>query len=68
MYHKDRIKTGKWLLIYLNENLPGKIISFYKLKENSEIILVEFSVSNKKWLQVGNYKPPHKMISHLSMN
>ena len=30
----------------------------YKFKENSEIILFEFSVSNKKCLLVVNYKPP----------
>ena len=48
MYRKDRTKTGGGLLLYVNENLPGKIINSYKFKENSEIILFEFSVSNKK--------------------
>ena len=60
MYLKNRTKTGGGLLLYVNENLPGKIISSYKFKENSEIILFEFSVSNKKWLLLGNYKPPSK--------
>ena len=58
MYLKDRTKTRGGLLLYVNENLPGKIISYYKFKKNSEIILFEFSVSNKKWLLLGNYKPP----------
>ena len=58
MYRKDRTKTGGGLLLYVNENLPGKIINSYKFKENSEIIVFEFSVSNKKWLLLGNYKPP----------
>ena len=58
MYCKDRTKTGGGLLLYLNENLPGKIISSYNFKENSEIILFEFSVSNIKWLLLGNCKPP----------
>ena len=58
MHRKDRAKTGGGLLLYVNENLPGKIINSYKFKENSEIILFEFSVSNKKWLLLGNYKPP----------
>ena len=56
MYRKDRTKTGGGLLLYGNENLPGKIISSYKFKENSEIILFEFSIANKKWLLLGNYK------------
>ena len=58
MYRKDRTKTGGGLLLYVNENLPGKIINSYKFKESSEIILYEFSVSNKKWLLLGNYRPP----------
>ena len=57
MYRKDRNKTGGGLLLYVNEDLPGKIINSYKFKENSEIILFEFSVSNK-WLLSGNYKTP----------
>ena len=50
MYRKDGTKTGGGRLLYVNENLPGKIKNPYKFKENSEIILFEFSVLNKKWL------------------
>ena len=50
MYCKDKTKSGGGLLIYINEHLPGNNINSYKFKENSEIILFEFSVSNKKWL------------------
>ena len=58
MYHKGRTKTGGGLLLYVNEDIPGKITNSYQFKENSEIILFEFSVSNKKWLLLGNYRPP----------
>ena len=58
MYRKDRTKTGGGLLLYVNENLRGKITNSYKFKENSEIVLFEFSVPNKKWLLLGNYRPP----------
>ena len=58
MYRKDRTKTGGGLLLYVNEDIPGKIINSYKFKENSEITLFEFSVSNKTWLLLGNYRPP----------
>ena len=71
MYLKNRTKTGGGLLLYVNENLPGKIISSYKFKENSEIILFEFSVSNKKWLLLGSYRPPSQndfsFISELNL-
>ena len=58
MYRKDRTKTGNGLLLYVNEHLPGKIINTCKFKENSEIILFEFSVSNEKRLLLGNYRAP----------
>ena len=71
MYSKDRTKTGGGLLLYGNEKLPGKIISSYKFKENSEIILFEFSVSNKKWLLMDKYRPPSQndasFISELNL-
>ena len=57
MYRKDRTKTGGGLLLYVNENLPSKIINSYKFKENFEITVFEFSVSNKMWLLLGNYRP-----------
>ena len=55
------------ILLYVNENLPGKIINSYKFKENSEIIVFEFSLSNKKWLLLGSYRPPlQNYISFIS--
>ena len=60
MYRKDRTKPGGGILLYVNENLPDKITIFYKFKENSETILFEFSVSNKRWLLLSNFKPPSR--------
>ena len=60
MPRKDRAKIRGGLLLYVNKNLLGKIINTYKFKENSEIILFEFSVSDKNWLLLGNYKPLSK--------
>ena len=57
MYRKDKTKNGGGLLLYVKENLLGQIINIYKFKENSEIILIEFNVSNKKLLLMGNFKP-----------
>ena len=58
MYREDRTKNERGHLHYVNENLPGKIINSYKFMENFKILLFEFSVSNKKWLLLGNYKTP----------
>ena len=48
MYRKDRTKNRGRLLLYVNKNLPGKIINSYKFMGNSEIALLEFSISNEK--------------------
>ena len=56
MYRKYRTKTRGRLVLYLSENLPGKIINSHKFKKNSETIFFESSVSSKKWLLLGNYK------------
>ena len=58
MLQKDRNKDGGGLILYINEGIPGKLINLYDFKEGSEIIVFEFSISNKKWLLLGNYKPP----------
>lgn len=56
MYHEDRSKNGGGRLVYVNKNLPGNITSACKFKENSELIVLESSVSNKKWLLLSDYK------------
>ena len=65
MYRKDRSKTRGGLSLYVKD------INFYKFKVNSKIILFEFNVSNKKWLLLGNYRPPSQndlsFISELNL-
>ena len=58
MYRKDRNKNGGGLMLYVNEGIPGKLINLHKFKEGYDIIVFEFSISNKKWLLLRNYEPP----------
>ena len=58
MFRKDRNKNGCGLILYVDEGIPGKLINSYDFKEGSEIIVFELSISDKKWLLLGNYKPP----------
>ena len=58
MYRKDRNKNGGGLMLYVNEGIPGKLINSHKFKEGYDIIVFEFSISNKKWLLLRNYEPP----------
>ena len=56
MFPKYKNKNGGGLILYVNEGIPGKLINSYDFKEGSEIIVFEFSISNKKLLLLGNYK------------
>ena len=42
------------LLLYVNENVSGKVNITYEFKGTSEIIVLEFRISKKKWLLLGN--------------
>ena len=47
----DRTKNERGWLLYVNDDLPGIINKF---KENSEMILFEFSISSEKLQLLGN--------------
>ena len=57
MFRKDRNKNGGDLILYVNEDVPGKLTNSCNFIEGSGIIVFGFSISNKKWLLLGNYKP-----------
>ena len=67
MYRQGRTKTGGGLLLYVNEDIPGKIINSYQFKENSETILyLAYQIkSGYCWVIIDLL---HKIISHLSTN
>ena len=62
MYHKDKIKTGGGLLLYVNQNLPGKIIKILK----SFYLNLAYQINSGYYWVIIDFI--HKMISHLSMN
>ena len=49
MFRKDRNKNGGGFILHINEGILGKLINSYDVKEGSEIIVFEFSISNKTW-------------------
>ena len=44
IFRKDINKNGGGLILYINEDIPGKLINSYNFKEGSEIIVFEFSI------------------------
>lgn len=46
------------LLLYVNEEMPCKILNQPSPSSNSEIIAMQFFQIKCKWLLLGIYKPP----------
>ena len=55
---------------YVNEKIPCKILSLKSIPTDIELILLEFTVKNRRWLCIGIYRPPSQkekyFIDHLS--
>ena len=58
MFRKDRNKFGGDLILFVKENIPYKVLNTFRFSEECEMISIDFSISNKKWLLLGIYNPP----------
>ena len=59
MFRLDRNCTGGGLLLYVNEDIPAKLVNDFTSPIGLEILLIEFTISKRKWLLYGIYKPPN---------
>ena len=70
MFRLDRNRYGGGLVLYVNEQVPCKKLTNYENPIASEIILLEFHQSKRKWLILGIYKAPNQkdaeFLQHLS--
>ena len=57
MFPKDRNKFEGGLILFVKENIPCKVLNTFRFSEECEIISIDFSISNKKWLLLGIYNP-----------
>ena len=69
-FPKDRDKFGGELMFYVDEQIPSKVLSLRSIPMDIELILLEFTFKNRKWLCIGVYRPPSQnkkyFIDHLS--
>ena len=56
MFRLDRNRYGGGLVLYVNEQVPCKKLTNYENPITSEIIVLEFHQSKRKWLILGIYK------------
>ena len=55
---RDRNSFGGGLIFYINEQIPSKVLTLESITGDIEIILVDFTVKNRKWLCIGLYRRP----------
>ena len=69
-HRKDRKLGAGGLLLYVNENIPNRVLSEHILPEDVEIICVEINLKKQKWIVMGIYRPPNMneryFLDHLS--
>ena len=58
IFRRDWHRYGGGLYLYVNEEIPCKILNQQTASSSSEIIAMQFFQTKRKWLLLGIYKPP----------
>ena len=63
----DRCSNGDWLLLYIKDDIPSRLLTDHRLPDNVECLFTEINIRNKKWLLCCSYNPHKNNISnHIS--
>ena len=57
-YRLDRSSNGGGILLYVRDDIPSRLLTDYKIKDNLEFFFVEVNIRKKKWL-LGYFYNPH---------
>ena len=57
-YRKDVSGKNGALLVYVNSNIPSKVLKVDDCPSDIQVILVEINLKKQKWLVVAMYTPP----------
>ena len=63
-FRLDRTTYGGGILIYVNENIPCKILKLHSFAEDIESIIFEINLHKRKWLLCGGYNPHKNSIEY----
>ena len=70
MFRKDRDRFVGGPVFYVNEQIPSNVLSLESIPIDIELILLEFTVKNQRWLYVAICRPPSQneryFFDHLS--
>ena len=63
-YRLDRSSNGGGILLYVRDDIPSRLLTDYKIKDNVELVFVEVNIQKKKWLLSCSYKAHENNISN----
>ena len=61
-YRLDLSSNSGGILLYVIDDIPSRLLTDYKIKNNLELFFVEVSVRKKKWLLGWSYNPHQSNI------
>ena len=63
-YKLDPGSNGEGILLNVRDDIPSRLLTNYKIKDNLELFLVEVNIQKKKWLLSCSYNPHKGNISN----
>ena len=57
-YRKDLSAKSGGLLVYVNSNIPSKVLKIPDCPSNIQVIPVQINLKKEKWLVIAIYTPP----------
>ena len=69
-HRRDRCLGGGGLLMYVNEDIPSRVLNSHVTPDDIEILCIEINLRKQKWVVLGIYRPPNTIdryfMDHLS--
>ena len=59
-FRKDLSEKSGGLLVYVNSNIPSKILKIPDCPNDTQVIPVEINLKKQKWLVIAIYTPPYQ--------
>ena len=64
LYSLDRSSNRGGILLYVRDDIPSRLLTDSKIKDNVELFFVEVNIRKKKWLLSCSYNPHKSNISN----
>ena len=63
-YRLDVNDKSGGLLVYVNENIPSRLLDHIPIKDDMQVVPVEINIRKQKWVVLSIYRPPRQCIKY----